>query len=262
MGHVVNAEREYRLLQQQMDRNVNGVPESPVFLKILRLLYSPEEAAFARRLPIRPASLTDLSRRLDMPKEELSDKLTDLAHRGLVLDIEKHGERYYALPPVLGGIFEFVFMQARDDVPMAELAALFDEYMNRDEGFVRAQYQGETQFARSLIREEALPEGDHTEILDWERVSHLVETASALSVGLCPCRHKTGLMGKACGAPLRTCISLNAGAEAMIHGGISQRITAGEAMRIFEECKAAGLAQTGDNVQRSVTFICNCCGCC
>jgi formate hydrogenlyase subunit 6/NADH:ubiquinone oxidoreductase subunit I len=48
----------------------------------------------------------------------------------------------------------------------------------------------------------------------------------------------------------------------MIHGGISQRITTGEAMRIFEECKAAGLAQTGDNVQRSVTFICNCCGCC
>ena len=66
MGHVVNAHREYRLLQQRLDRNVTGAPDSPTFMKILRLLFSPEEAAFARRIPSRPTSLGELAKRLEM----------------------------------------------------------------------------------------------------------------------------------------------------------------------------------------------------
>jgi ferredoxin len=48
----------------------------------------------------------------------------------------------------------------------------------------------------------------------------------------------------------------------MARCGHAQPITTSEAMRILQECKEAGLAQTGDNVQRSVSYICNCCGCC
>jgi ferredoxin len=33
-------------------------------------------------------------------------------------------------------------------------------------------------------------------------------------------------------------------------------------MRILEQAKSAGLAQTADNVQRDVGYMCNCCGCC
>ena len=33
-------------------------------------------------------------------------------------------------------------------------------------------------------------------------------------------------------------------------------------MQILEQSKTAGLAQTGDNVQHGVSYICNCCGCC
>ncbi len=262
MGHVVNAEREYRLLQQQMDHAPTGAPPSAALSKILSLMYSPEEAELAGRLSMHPLPVETLAARCGMEEEELRDKLTDLAVRGLVLDVEVKGQRYFALAPVLGGIFEFIFMRARPGAPLAELAALFDEYMTRDERFVRTSYTGDTQFSRAFVREEALPAEDHTEILDWERVSYLVETASALSVGLCPCRHKNEHLGKSCGKPMRTCISLNAGAETMIHSGISQRIAAPEALRIVEECKKEGLAQTGDNVQQGVTFICNCCGCC
>jgi ferredoxin len=48
----------------------------------------------------------------------------------------------------------------------------------------------------------------------------------------------------------------------MIRSGLAQQITNTEAMKILEKSKEAGLAQTGDNVQRKVTYICNCCGCC
>jgi Fe-S-cluster-containing hydrogenase component 2 len=55
---------------------------------------------------------------------------------------------------------------------------------------------------------------------------------------------------------------LNSAVDHMARHGIARRITKPEAMRILEQCKEAGLAQTGDNVQRQVSYICNCCGCC
>jgi ferredoxin len=262
MGHVVNPDREYRLLQQRLDRNVTGAPESPAFMKILRLLWSPEEAQLARRLPITPKPLDVLSRKLDMPEDQLSDKLTEMARRGVVFDLEVKGKRYFALPPVVIGFFEYTFMRARDDMPMAELAHLFDEYMYSDDRFARAVFQGKTQVGRSLVREEALPQGDHIEVLDWERASHIVQSASAVSVGICQCRHKASHLGKVCEKPQRACLTFNYAAESMARCGHAQLITTSEGMKILEECKEAGLAQTGDNVQRAVSYICNCCGCC
>ena len=262
MGHIVDPDREYRLLQQRLDRNVTGAPESPVFMKILRLLYSPEEAELARRLPSRPKRLDALSRRLGMPQDQLCEKLTEMAQRGVVLDFESKGRRYFALPPVVIGFFEFTFMRARDDMPMAELAHLFDEYMNGDERFARSVFQRQTQLGRSLVREEALPAGDYIEVLDWERASHIVQSASAVSVGICQCRHKASHLGKVCDKPQRACLTFNNIAESMARCGHAQPITTGEAMSILEQCKESGLAQTGDNVQQNVTYICNCCGCC
>jgi formate hydrogenlyase subunit 6/NADH:ubiquinone oxidoreductase subunit I len=198
-----------------------------------------------------------------MDRAALEGKLTELALRGLVVDVQQGGERYFALAPVLGGIFEFIMMRVREELPAKELARLFDDYLFKDEGFLRQSYEGRTQFARSLIHEERLkPDGDHTEVLDWHRVTKIIESAERITVGLCACRHNKSHLGEACDMPQRTCISLNGGAAAMAQMRISEEIGKAEAMRIVEECKAKGLAQTGDNVKESVTFLCNCCGCC
>jgi len=262
MGHIVNADREYQLLQRRLDQNVTGAPESPVFMKILKLMWSPKEAEIARRLPLTPKPLDVLSRRLRMPEDQLCDKLTEMALRGVVNDMEIEGKRYFSLPPVAIGFFEWTFMRARDDMPMAELARLFDEYWRSDDRFARAVFPGKTQLGRSLVYEEALPQGDHIEVLDWERASHIVQSASAVSVGMCQCRHMASHLGRVCEKPMQTCLTFNHAAEMMAKSGHAQLITTSEAMRILEKCKEAGLAQVADNVQRTVTYICNCCGCC
>ncbi len=122
MGHIVDADREYRLLQRTLDHKITGAPESPTFTKILKLLWSPEEAELARRLPSTPQPLDVLARKLGMPEDQLGDKLTEMAQRGIVVDLQIKGKRYFALPPVVIGFFEYTFMRARDDMPMAELA--------------------------------------------------------------------------------------------------------------------------------------------
>jgi len=269
MGHIANPDREYRLLQQRLDRMVTGAPDSPVFMKILQLLYTPEQAKFAQKIPSRPTPLDELSRRLALPTDELEGKLAEMAGRGLVMDIDFKGRRHFLLSPIVIGFFEFTFMRARDDLPMAELARLFDEYMKEDDRFCREIFQGQTQIGRSLAREEALAggdggelSGDHTEILDWERASHIVKTATATGVSLCACRHKASHLGEACDRPLENCLTLNMGVEGLIRNNLAKRITTADALRILEESKEQGLAQTADNVQRQVSYICNCCGCC
>lgn len=190
MGHIGDTDQHYQLLQQRLDRNVTGAPESPTFMSILKLLYSPEEAQLARKLPSQPKPVDTLSRRLDIPRDQLCEQLTEMAQRGVVLDLEYKGTRYFGLPPVVIGFFEFVFMRTRDELPMAELAYLFDQYMNENDKFSHSVFTKQTQLGRSLVNEESLPEGDHIEILDWERASQIVSSASAASVGICQCRHK------------------------------------------------------------------------
>ncbi len=262
MGHVVDSDREYRLLRQRLDAQVTGAPDSPALVQILRILFSPEDAELARRVPARFTSLGGLAKKLGMPREELDVRLTDMARRGLVFDIEHEGRRYFALAPVVIGFFEFTFMRTGDDLPMAELSRLFDEYMKGDDRFIRGVFGGPTQIGRALVHEEALPPGDHSEVLDWERSSQIVRTASAIAVAHCACRHKAFHQGKACDRPRENCLTFNYAAEMVLHAGLAQPVTADGALRILEESKDAGLAQIGDNVQRKVSYICNCCGCC
>jgi Fe-S-cluster-containing hydrogenase component 2 len=278
MGHIVNPDKEYRLLRQRYDRQVTGAPDSPHMIKILQLLFSPQEAQIARKMPARLTTLDALTTRLKMDAQALSDKMRDMAGRGLVVDIEYNGEQYFALPPVVIGFFEFTYMRMREDLPMKELSKLFDAYMKEDDRFVRSIFKGPTQIGRSLVHEEAVPKnggqsashkealpatnGNHTEVLDWERATHVVKTATSRCISMCACRHKAGHLGKACDHTVENCMSLNYAADPLIKHGLARQITEAEAMQILEASKEAGLVQTGDNVQQKVFYICNCCGCC
>ena len=264
MGHISNQdpERVYDRLQQRLDSNLTGAPSSPTFIRILKLLYSPQEAEIARHLPTMPISLNALARRLSMPAEELDEHLTSMAQRGVVVDLSRGEKRYYALPPVVVGFFEYTFMRAREDLPMAELAELFDRYMTEDDRFARSVFGGQTQVGRTLVHEEALPQGDFIEVLDWERASQVISKAFSVSVSLCSCRHKASYLGKACDRAQETCLSLNHGAKTMTRVGAARPITSRQALSILETAKQAGMAQVCDNVQRRPTFLCNCCGCC
>jgi ferredoxin len=264
MAHVhTNPSRDYEKLQQALDRQVTGAPASPAFMQILKMLYSPEEAGLAARIPIRPAPLDRLARQLKQPAAELDAQLTRLAERGLILDLSIGGRRYFALPPVVIGFFEFTFMRAREDLPMAELAALFETYMTEADGrFARAVFGGQTQLGRSLVREAALPDEPTVEVLDFEKASSIIRDAPAVAVSLCACRHKASHLGHECDRPQRTCLTFGGSSGMLVNYGMAELIDKTEALDILAECQAAGLAQTADNVKHGISYMCNCCGCC
>ena len=250
----------YRLLQQRLDRNVTGAPDSETFRKILRLLFTPAQAQIARHIS-QFISLDALARRTGVEQEELDALITEMAAKGLVLDLEQDGRRYASLAPVVIGFYEFTFMRTRDDAPMETLAELFEQYF--DEGALpHAVFRMNTQIGRSLVREESLPDELPTEVLDWERATSIVRSAHSVAVSLCPCRHHARLVGRGCDKPLRTCLSFDGAADALVRAGIAEAITNDDGLQVLAESKAAGLAQTADNVQHGITYMCNCCGCC
>ena len=253
----------YRDLQQRLDRMPTGAPDTPAFRRILRLLFTPEEAELAAHLPSIVA-VERLAGDLGRDRDELDGVLTSMAQRGLVLDLEHRGQRWVALAPVVIGFFEFTFMRVHQDAPIEELAALFDRYLFDDDEdrFAHSVFQGSVQLGRAMVREEALPSQPPTEVLEWERATSVVTGARTVAVSNCPCRTHAGLLGRACDAPVRTCMSFNGAAEALIRADLAEPITNAEGLDILVAAKAAGLAQTADNVKTQVGYLCNCCGCC
>lgn len=262
MGHIANEDRTYQLLQQRLDRNITGAPYSPVFIQILQLLFSAEEAELARQIPLRPTLLSKMAAKLKLEESRLLEKTSRMAERGLVFDAEHNGQRYIMLAPVVIGFFEFIFMRSRQDLPLAELARLFEEYMMHDDRFAHSIFEGDTQLGRALVKEESLTNENYSEILDWEQATQIIKSASTTAVSLCACRHKASHLGKACANEQLTCLTLNSGAEALIKNGFATRINTTHALTILENCKEAGLIQIADNVRYGVGYMCNCCGCC
>jgi len=263
VGHTaLDPDLRYRQLQRRLDRMPTGAPGTPAFRAILRLLFSPEEAELAARMPTL-CSLTSLARTVGRDVADLDESITCMAARGVVFDIEMRGERWVMLAPVVVGFYETTFMHVGENTPPAELVHLFDEYLHEAHAAgLKSIFRANVQIMRALVREEALPDDPGVEVLDFERTSRVISSAETVAVATCPCRHHAQLAGRGCGAELRTCLSFNANAGALVRAGLAEAISTTEAADIVAKAKAAGLAQTADNVQRDVGFICNCCRCC
>jgi ferredoxin len=97
-------------------------------------------------------------------------------------------------------------------------------------------------------------------VLDYERASEVIKTASRIGVGMCYCRHKMMHLGRACDAPMDICMTFNSSAESLTRHGHARAIDVTECMSLLDTAYERGLVQFGENVQRRVNFICN--GCC
>jgi NAD-dependent dihydropyrimidine dehydrogenase PreA subunit len=171
------------------------------------------------------------------------------------------GRVTFLLSPPLGGFLEFSMMRAHDRIPKKRMAEALEAYGHGDPTFARELFDRPTRFGRAVAHETALGE-DLPEVLDWERATHLLSTASAIAVTLCYCRHCAEHLGRPCGAPVDNCLSLGVAADFVIRRGFGRRIERAEALDILARAREAGLVQIADNVQRRPVYLCNCCGCC
>jgi len=253
----------YAKLTERLNRFPQGAPPSELLFKILKMLFSREEAELVSLIPIKPFTSKKASRIWKMDLLNTKKVLDKLAERAILVDVEQNGETVYTLPPPMAGFFEFSMMRLRDDIDQKVLAELFYDYLNVEEDFIRELFtRGETQLGRVFVQEPALSNQNALHVLDYERATEVIKTATHIGVGICYCRHKMEHMSKACDAPQDICMTFNTTADSLTRHGSARKIDEIECLDLLQLGYEHNLVQFGENVRESVNFICNCCGCC
>ena len=253
----------YSGLVERINRFPQGAPPSDLLNKILKILFSDREAQLVSLLPIKPFDAEKASRIWNLDLNETRKILDKLADRALLVDVEYNGRSFYSLPPPMAGFFEFSLMRVRDDIDQKALSELFYQYLNVEEDFIRDLLaNGETHPGRVFVNEPVLSNANALHVLDYERATEVIKTATHIGVGICYCRHKMEHLGRACDASMDICMTFNSTAESLTKHGHARRIDAVECLDLLQQAYEENLVQFGENVRESVNFICNCCGCC
>jgi Pyruvate/2-oxoacid:ferredoxin oxidoreductase delta subunit len=262
MGHIT-AKKNYEKLVRRLNRFPQGAPPTATLYRILEILFNPREAELTSKLPIQGFAAEEAAKRWELPLSESIEILDQLARRAILVDIVKDGKTTYVLPPPMAGFIEFSMMRIRNDIDQHSLGQLLHQYMNVEEDFVRELFYGtETKMVRTFVNEGALPQDDVLEIMNYERATEIIKSATHIGLGVCYCRHKMEHVGKNCDAPMEICMTFGNTADSLIRSDYAKRITADECLSLLQTAYDHNLVQIGENVQNEVAFICNCCGCC
>ncbi len=253
----------YNGLVDRLNRFPLGAPPAELLFKVLKVLFSEREARLVSLLPIKPFTDKKAAAIWKMNLLDARVILNDLADRGLLLDYESEVGTTYVLPPPMAGFFEFSLMRYRADISQKVLSELFYQYINVEEDFIKDLFlNGETQLGRVFVNERVLSGENALHVLDYERASDVIKTASAIGIGICYCRHKMEHIGKNCSAPMDICMTFNGPADSLIRHGIARKVDTAEGLDLLNRAQDCSLVQFGENVRERVSFICNCCGCC
>jgi ferredoxin len=259
MGHISNS---YLDLHKRLEKFPQTVPASDALFQILEILFTEEEATLVSKLPIKQFDIPLAAKFWKQSESETEVILNKLADKGLLLDFVEENKRFFLLAPPMAGFFEFSLMRTDGKFDRKVLSEFYHQYINTEDEFVSMLFGLKTPIDRVFVHEDTLQNHDQSIILDYERASQVIDTATCITVGTCYCRHKMEHMGQACDNPHDVCLTFNNAAHSLSKHGIAKEISKEEAHKILNRMRQLGLVQVGDNTQLGVSWICNCCGCC
>ena len=249
----------YELLRQKINRWPVKAPKSKDMLKILKMIYTAEEAELlcsAFNAPYVDAkTIEQVARETGRSVDYVKSVFGKLARNGALFEFisSRDGKTYYGMLPYVPGIFE---LQMNDGVitdKKREYAKIHEAmYPHWGMELGASNYP----LMRVIPVEEKI--SIQAEILPFEKVSKYIEEARSIAVNPCACR----LAANNCEKPLEVCFSFDRFAEYLIKYRNGRRVTKEEALEILKKAEDAGLVHTVSNQQEKPNFICNCCNDC
>ncbi len=251
----------YRALQKHLDKMPVGYPEteSGVEIRILKHLFSPEQAELALYLKYQPQPLEKIYRKakkLGINIEELEKKLDDMNNKGLINYGKSGEEKFYANAPLAIGMYEYQLNSLTEDF-------VKDIYQYFEESFITEEWNksGIPQLRTIPIEQSLAPEQT---VATYDDLRTIIENiGEPISVAECICRKAKDLIGEPCKkTELREiCFSFRRAAEAYIERGFGKKISKDEALNLLEKAEEDGLVIQPGNSMRPMC-ICCCCDCC
>jgi electron transport complex protein RnfB len=251
----------YRDLQRHLHRLPIGFPsaQSGVDIRILKHLFTPEEARMATQLSMLPEPLGRIHRRVKksgVSVEELEQLLDRMAKKGIVLSRVRGGKKYYSNEMLAVGMYEH--QVDRLTVDFAE-----DMLQYLDEEFATELYRTKIPQLRTIPVEKSIPQ-EHS-VSTYDNIREIIGgTDGPIVVANCVCRQAKDIVGESCHqTDLReTCLIFRESAQSYLDMGLARPITRDEAFDILQKAEHAGLILQPINSQRPQAVCCCCGDCC
>ena len=244
----------YRRLARHLDDLPAGFPstKSGVELRILKKLFTRDQAEMALLLSVLPEPSRSVAARAGLSVEEAARRLEDMASRGLIYRLrDEDGGRRYSANQYVIGIWEY---QVNDLQP--DLVRDMEEYLPT---LMADGPWKKTPQLRTVPVGESLPL--RHEILAHERAEDMLRDQERFLVAPCICRRERRLMGQGCSKPEEACLIMGRAVEYYQQNGLGRIIDREEAVAILRKANEAGLVLQPSNA-RKIANICMCCGCC
>jgi len=250
----------YRQLQQHLDRMPVGFPatESGVEIRILRQLFTPEEAALVLDASAIPEPAATIHRRVKpaMPLAEVTSTMDQMAAKGIILRMQAPGGPRYAKMAFAVGFYE---RQLKSLTPELQHDCL--EYIQGAFGQAAFQNKKTTQL-RTVPVNKTIPV--ERNVATYENIRSYVESHGGPFAAMdCICRHGKELLGGKCQQTTvkANCLTLGMAAREMVRAGQANSVTKEEMVQVLDAADKEGLVLQPENTKHPL-FVCCCCGCC
>lgn len=255
-----NEEQVYRDLQKYLDRLPISYPatESGVEIRILKHLFTPEEAKVALNLSMIPEPVKRIHNRVKkggVSIGELQAILDRMADKGTIEISHKGGERLYANAMLAVGMYEYQVDRLTED-----FARDFLQYL--DESFAEEVAKTKINQLRTIPIEKSIPQEHH--IGSYDDIREIIKNVQGqIAVANCICRQTKEKVGDSCKKTdlHESCLLFDEAAQRYLDFGIGRSITKDEALDILTKAQEVGLVLQPQNTQQPL-FVCCCCGDC
>jgi electron transport complex protein RnfB len=243
----------YLQLREFMDTLPAGYPSTPsgVEIKILKKLFTPEQAELAMKLTKEPEEVKSIAARTGLDEDELSQKLEEMAQKGCIFRVRDGDKRRYQAYQFIVGLYEFQ-VKTLD----REFSEMFEEYLPHL-GLSMASVK--TKQMRVIPMESSV-EATST-VAPYNQVRDLVRQQDTLCLQQCICRKEQGLLGHECDRPQEVCLGFGDFARFYIDNGLGRQISVEEALEVLDRAEESALVLCPTNSQK-IEAICCCCPCC
>ena len=244
----------YEKLAQHLDNLPAGFPrtESGVEMRILKRLFSYEEAKTGMLLTMMPESVVAIAGRCDMDAKILDEQLEQMAKKGLIYRSLRGGATLYSAAQFVIGIWEY-HLNDLDEELIRDVNEYMPTLMKKSWLSTKTKQLRVVPVAKSLSADMS--------VMPFEAAEEIIDRQSKIVVSNCICRKEQQIIGKGCEKPMEACFAFGGAAHYYEKNGLGREVDKAEALKILKAGVDAGLVLQPGNQQHSVN-ICMCCGCC
>ncbi|MHA2499691.1 MAG: 4Fe-4S ferredoxin, partial [Candidatus Hodarchaeales archaeon] len=246
----------YEGLREHLDGLPVAFPstESGVELRLLRGLFTEEEAEMAMNLTPFAETAAEIAGKVGQPPEQVEALLNQMSAKGLIFNSTRAGGTTYRAAWFVVGIFEYQINRMTK-----EFAEDFDQYIEeglRDELFTQNTHQLRVVPVNKAV--DAV-----MQVASYDDARELIKQQSKISVQNCICRQKKDLQGEPCSVvdEREVCMGYSTGAYYYIEHGLGREISQEEALGLIDFAEKKGLVLSPGNAQKTFA-MCLCDGDC